>query len=189
LLKTSCGRSRRGGRGCDQLTVHNMVRRRRLRTHGRIIRSLRQRLSGHIIHAGDFGRIEYGRIGPPRGQVHPAGWKVVRSQILCEEETRDGPEMNVRGKGKIPVSIMSDGQTRLEDVHRIDAVESNFSSAHEPSGLSVSISRSLSLISPGAQDPLSRTPFFFKLNSPHTQHSETRLISAAGSRYPVPSSG
>jgi hypothetical protein len=31
--------------------------------------------------------------------------------------------MNVRGKGKIPVSIMSDGQTRPEDAHRIDAAK------------------------------------------------------------------
>jgi hypothetical protein len=96
--------------------------------------------------------------------------------------------MNVRGKGKIPVSIMSDGQTRLEDVHRIEAVESNFSSALKPSGLSVSISRSLSLISPRAKDPLSRTSCFFKMNSPHATLG-TRLISAARSRYPVPSSG
>jgi hypothetical protein len=40
-------------------------------------------------------------------------------------------------------------------------------SALEASGLPVSLS--LSLVSSRMQDPLSRTPFFFKLNSPHTQ--------------------
>lgn len=189
MLKTSCGRSRRGGRGCDQLTVHNMVRRRRLRTHGRIIRSLRQRLSGHIIHAGDFGRIEYGRIGPPRGQVHPAGWKVVRSQILCEEETRDGPEMNVRGKGKIPVSIMSDGQTRLEDVHPSRPSSLTF---RQLSSLAVfpslSLALSLSHLASCERPAFENVLLFQNELAPHAALG-TRLISAARSRYPVPSGG